>query len=234
MRVKFITACRNAASNIAELVGSVTSQEVGDWTLTLIDDASTDGTREEMRRAAAGDSRIEVIENDERKHALRNIVEAARAAHDDSVIATLDGDDVLCNPRTVGLLLGEYQRGADVVWTAHRWDTNGMNISGHMPDGVDPYAWPWVSSHLRTFRKTLIDGISDSNFKDTRGQWFKRGYDQALMLPVLKVASRRVFLPEVCYQYNINSSSIPVGERNWAERDQISTVNIVRARGFLR
>jgi hypothetical protein len=109
-----------------------------------------------------------------------------------------------------------------------------MNISGHMPDGVDPYAWPWVSSHLRTFRKALIDRISDENFKDTRGQWFKRGYDQALMLPVLKVASRRVFLPEVCYQYNINTSSIPAGERNWAERDQISTVNIVRSRGFLR
>ena len=234
MTVKFITACRNAASNIPSLVASVREQTSSDWTLTLIDDASTDGTRDVMRAASSGDERISVIENSERKHALRNIVEAARTADDDSVIATLDGDDVLCNAKTVSYLLSEYARGADVVWTAHRWDTNGMNISGHMPDGVDPYAWPWVSSHLRTFRKALIDRISDENFKDTRGQWFKRGYDQALMLPVLKVASRRVFLPEVCYQYNINTSSIPAGERNLAERDQISTVNIVRSRGFLR
>jgi hypothetical protein len=67
-----------------------------------------------------------------------------------------------------------------------------------------------------------------------RGEWFRRGYDQALMLPILKVGGRRKFVPEVCYQYNIDSASIPSSERNWAEMDQISTVNIVRSRGFLR
>jgi len=234
VRVHFVTACRNIRSNVDALLTSVIQQGDDRWRMTVIDDLSTDGTADAVEERASGVDRVRVIRNTERKHALRNIVEVSRDASADEVIATLDGDDSLCNPRTVSLLLREYEAGADVVWTAHRWDTNGMNISGHMPDGVDPYAWPWVTSHLRTFRKTILDSISDDNFKDVQGRWFRRGYDQALMLPVLKVGRRRVFLPEVCYQYNIDSSSIPVGERNWAERDQISTVNMVRARGLVK
>ena len=63
------------------------------------------------------------------------------------------------------------------------------------------------------------------------GEWFKRGYDQALMLPILSRTSSRSFLNTVCYQYNINSVSMT--ERSWEEHDQISTINIVRSRGFL-
>ncbi len=233
MKVHFVTACRNIQDNVERLIGSVQCQTAHDWHLTVVDDASTDDTLERLKSTSREDARISVVSNSERRHALRNIVNVARSLRPDEIVATLDGDDELCNARTVELLLREYDAGADVVWTAHKWDTNGMNISGHMPDGVDPYAWPWVTSHLRTFRAALLAHISDENFLNHRGEWFKRGYDQALMLPVLRVGGRRKFIPEVCYQYNIDSASIPASERNWAEVDQISTVNIVRARGFL-
>jgi glycosyltransferase involved in cell wall biosynthesis len=233
MKIHFVTACRNIASNAEALVRSVKEQTNSSWVHTIVDDCSTDETHDRLIFLTKDDSRFRVIKNDSRQHALRNIVGVARSFQEDEVVATLDGDDALCNPKTVDILTDAYERGADVVWTAHRWDTNGMNISGHLPDRVDPYAWPWVSSHLRTFRASLLSRISDENFINHRGEWFKRGYDQALMLPVLHVAERRAFLPEVCYQYNINSASIPSAERNWAEVDQISTVNIVRARGFL-
>ena len=79
---------------------------------------------------------------------------------------------------------------------------------------------------------TMIKDISDDNFKDVNGKWFKRGYDQALMLPLLSKTDKRLFLDKVCYQYNINSVSIK--NRSWEEREQISTINVVRSRGFLR
>jgi hypothetical protein len=148
------------------------------------------------------------------------------------VIATIDGDDMLCNDDTVSLLLDEYDRGSDVVWTAHKWDINGMNISKEMPAKVDPYSWPWSTSHLRSFRSKLMKTVSDENFKDVNGEWFVRGYDQALMLPLLSKTDKRLFLDKVCYQYNINSVSIK--NRSWEEREQISTINVVRSRGFLR
>ena len=77
----------------------------------------------------------------------------------------------------------------------------------------------------------MLKKIVDSNFKDTSGNWFKRGYDQALMLPIIHVAENRRYIDETCYQYNINSVS--VSDRDWAEKIQHNTVNLVRARGFL-
>jgi hypothetical protein len=101
-----------------------------------------------------------------------------------------------------------------------------------MPQNVNPYQYPWCSSHLRTFDARLLDAISDDNFKDHLGNWFERGYDQALMLPLLATATARKYIPEVCYFYKIDSVS--VNDRDWAERKQLGTVNMVRARGLIR
>ena len=101
-----------------------------------------------------------------------------------------------------------------------------------MPQNIDPYSCPWSSSHLRTFRSTLLKKINDKNFKNTLGEWFVRGYDQALMLPILHVGKKREYIDEICYTYNINSVSIPY--RDYNEMSQISTVNLVRARGFIK
>ena len=174
-----------------------------------------------------------MIENEEKKYALKNIIDVARKYQDDedAIIAVIDGDDQLCNDNTVSLLLDEYEKGNDVVWTGHKWDINGINISKDMPKNVDPYGWPWCTSHLRTFRSSLLSKISDENFKDPWGNWFQRGYDQALMLPLLKLTDNRKYIDEICYLYNIDSVS--VNDRDWAEMSQLSTINLVRSRGFL-
>jgi glycosyltransferase involved in cell wall biosynthesis len=232
MRVLFIVPCFNASKNIQNIVTSLMSQSDDRWSCIIIDDISSDNTFE-ISKSISSD-KFTTIRNKEKKYALRNIVETSRLYQDrdDIIIAVIDGDDQLCNNSTVSLLLDEYERGFDVIWTAHKWDINGMNISKEIPNNVDPYSWPWSSSHLRTFRSDLIRGVPDKNFKDCDGNWFKRGYDQALMLPLLSLTSNRKFIPDVCYQYNINSVSIE--NRSWEEKDQISTINIVRARGFLK
>ena len=76
--------------------------------------------------------------------------------------------------------------------------------------------------------------MKDKNFLDANEKWFERGYDQALMLPLLSLTKNRKYIDEICYLYNIDSSSIPKDERNWHEMKQISTINFVRARGFLK
>jgi len=232
MKVVFIIPCFNAEKNIVELATSLISQKDDRWRAIFIDDISEDNTHLESSKLRS--DKFCSIKNKEKKFALRNIVEVSRQFQemDDIIIAVIDGDDSLCNPNTVSLLIDSYKKGNDVVWTAHAWDVNGMNISKPIPQKVDPYAWPWSSSHLRTFKSSLIKQINDSNFKDINGKWFKRGYDQALMLPLLSISKSRMFIPEVCYRYNINSVSIK--HRDYEERSQISTINIVRARGLLR
>ena len=121
-----------------------------------------------------------------------------------------------------------------MVWTAHRWDINGMNISKPMPPNINPYQWPWCASHLRTFKSNLLKKVDDKNFMHPDGHWFQRGYDQALMLPLLFIAKKRKYISDVCYLYNIDSTSIPKDERNWCENKQHATINIVRSRGFIK
>jgi glycosyltransferase involved in cell wall biosynthesis len=236
MKLIFVSPCYNAEENLDNLISSVKNQSNDQWEHILIDDISTDNTWEKLNDTLGNDKRFTLIQNSEKKFALRNIVEASRnyQKNKDTIIGTIDGDDSLCNENTVDLILGAYDKGSDVVWTGHRWDINNMNISREIPSNVNPYQWPWCSSHFRTFRSTLLAKIPDKNFKHVNGMWFKRGYDQALMLPLLSLTKNRTYIDEVCYLYNIDSSSIPKDKRNWSEMEQISTINMVRARGFLK
>ena len=234
MKVVFIVPCFNAEKNLDNLSQSLISQNNEDWSCILIDDISLDKTAEKIKDIGSHDKRFHSHINKNKKFALRNVVETARLfeKRDDVIIAVVDGDDQLCNDETVSLLEEEYKLGSEVVWTAHRWDINDLNISREIPPNVDPYSWPWSSSHLRTFSSQLLSQVSDKNFKDLSGRWFKRGYDQALMLPILSLTENRKYIDKVCYQYNINSVSIK--DRSWEEMGQISTINTVRARGFLK
>lgn len=233
MKLVFVSPCYNAANNLESLIDSVKCQTDDRWEHVFIDDISNDGTFAKLESLVGDDSRFKLIKNTEKKFALKNIVEVARLYEDeeDVIIGTIDGDDALCNENTVKLVLSAYEEGYDVVWTGHRWDINGLNISKKMPANVNPYQWPWCTSHFRTFRSSMLKFIKDENFKDTAGNWFERGYDQALMLPLLSLTNGRKYIDEVCYLYNIDSVS--VNDRDWAEMKQIATINLVRARGFL-
>tara|TARA_B100000214_G_C23963992_1_gene626773 strand:- start:206 stop:934 length:729 start_codon:yes stop_codon:yes gene_type:complete len=233
LKVVFVIPCYNAESNIVRLGTSLMVQSDDRWSAIIVDDISTDNTWEAIQRLPR--DKFTTIKNKEKKYALKNVVESIQMIDDkDAIVAILDGDDSICNPDTVKLLIERYTEGnLDAAWTGHRWDINEMNISKSMPQDVDPYQWPWSSSHLKTFRSGLMDLISHKNFKNYKGEWFKRGYDQALMLPILYLANKFEYIDEICYRYNIDSASIPSEKREWSEMEQISTINFVRARGFV-
>lgn len=239
MRVVFITAARNAKANLVDLCQSIDSQHDDRWLHILIDDASDENLGYELKQQYPWiNKRRQVLFNDKRLYALKNIVETARIYEndDDVIIATVDGDDQLCNDDTVGMLIEAYENSnIDVAWTGHTWDVKPeMNISRVMPQHVDPYEWPWCSSHLRTFRSSLLRQVSDANFVDHKGEWFKRGYDQILMLPLLKVARQHQYIDKCCYTYRIDSCSIPLLDRPGTEIEQLNSIAYVRARGFVK
>ena len=225
----------NASPHLEDLIKSLQSQTNENWEAVLIDDMSNDNTVLVANHQTSGDKRITIVENKEKKWALKNVVENARNVNVKDIIAILDGDDAICNKDTVSLILAAYKDDdVGTVWTGHEWDINNINISKELPQEppVNPYEYPWVTSHLKTFRASLLHKIHDDNFKDMYGTWFKRGYDQALYLPLLYLSKKRVYLDEICYLYRINSNSMK--HRQWKEQDQLNTVKLVRARGFIK
>ena len=226
----------NAAPHVSELVKSLQTQKNKNWKAIIIDDMSDDDTIFMVNHAIGNDERFKFVVNKEKKYALKNVVENSllAAKKEKCIIAILDGDDALCNDNTVGLILDAYKDDdVGTVWTAHKWDINNMNVSKELPSNirVNPYEYPWVSSHLKTFRSDLLLEINQENFKDLNGDWFKRGYDQALYLPLIHLSIKRKYIDEVCYLYRINSNSMK--HREWKEQDQLNTVKLVRARGFI-
>jgi len=233
-KVVFVSPMYNASSHLSELINSISEQKNKNWKHIMIDDMSDDGSFDVACKLIRPHDQFEVRKNREKKWALKNVVEVAREFQDDSnvIIAVIDADDALCNENTVDLILKAYEDPeVDTVWTSHTWDINGLNISRDIPSNVNPYQYPWCSSHLKTWRATTLLGIHDENFKNLDGDWFRRGYDQALYLPLLYLSHKRKFLDEICYLYRINSKSIPV--RKWNEKEQLDTVRLVRARGFV-
>jgi len=233
-KVVFISPMYNASYHLPDLIESMKEQTNNNWEHIIIDDMSTDESYNIACRLTSDNDHFQIRRNTQKKWALKNVVDTAREYQDDPdvIIANIDADDSLCNENTVEILLNTYKaQEIDTAWTAHSWDINGMNISRELPKGVNPYQFSWCSSHLKTWRSSKLLEIDDRNFKDLDGNWFKRGYDQALYLPLLEISNERKFINEICYLYRINSKSIPV--RLLSEKAQMDTVRLVRARGLV-
>ena len=237
--IVFISPTYNASFHLSELYESLREQSNKNWSWVILNDMSNDDTLEIANNIAKSDElkRVTIVNHIEKKFALKGIVDYLQSnytsTHADTIVAIVDGDDALCNENTVDLVLKEYNNNQELeaLWTAHSWDINGMNISRDMPGNINPYQYPWVSSHLKTFKLGILQMISNENFKDLDGNWFERGYDQAIYLPLLHLAKSRKFLNEICYLYRINSNSLKV--RDWKEKSQMDTIRLVRARGYV-
>jgi len=233
--VVFISPMYNAKPHLKDLIESLKEQSNPNWRHIIIDDMSTDSSYEYAIEVSKDDSRIEVRKNKEKHWALKNVIKVAREFQErsDVVVAIIDADDALCNENTVDLLIKTYDDKTDTVWTAHSWDINSMNISKSLPENINPYQFPWVSSHLKTWRGSLLKGISDNNFKNLDEKWFQRGYDQALYLPLLYKSRKRLFIDEICYLYRINPESKKYEKQKQINIYQMNTSRQVRAQGFI-
>jgi hypothetical protein len=101
-----------------------------------------------------------------------------------------------------------------------------------MPDNADPYLFPWVSSHLKTFRKCLLNGVNDVNFRGSDGNYIRRAGDQAIYLPALHNSKKHVFLPRVMYHYTIKDTP-----ETYSTNDahfQREEANFLRNRGYVK
>ena len=92
-KVSVIMPCYNASAYLREAIESVRTQSYKDWELLIIDDGSTDDSREIATEYAIKDKRIQLIEqpNSGACRARNNGIEHAKGEY----VKFLDADDVL-------------------------------------------------------------------------------------------------------------------------------------------
>jgi len=211
-RFVFVAPMYNASDTLAQMLHSVCGQSYKNWKLILLDDVSSPEHKEKCRgiveRFASLDpdfsKKIEVVWNDEKKWEVANVLHGISKCEGDDIVCRIDADDWLTDLDALAIIDSAYhETKCEALWTAHRWSFSDKNISGPMSNDADPYLHPWVSSHLKTFRKYLLNEVNDTNYRGEDGNYIRRAGDQAIYLPALHKTKKRLFLPRVTYHYTI-------------------------------
>jgi len=239
----FVAPMYNASQYLNQMLVSIIGQSYENWKILLIDDVSTQKEKENSKKIidryqnflsdmGKDPQRIKVTWNENKKWEVANVLHGISLCNDEDIICRIDADDWLTEIDALACLNSLYQQtGADALWTAHRWGFTDKNISGPMTPSSDPYKHPWVSSHLKTFRKRLINEVPYENFTNESGELVKRAGDQAVFLPVLYKTQKRGYVPRVMYHYTIND--VPETYQTDDARFQRDEAVFLRSRGYV-
>lgn len=234
-KITVVTPFFNAQDYIEKCIVSVATQDYDNWQMILIDDACTDNSYDVVMRWLARQpeyikSKIEVRRNIENRGAVHNQVEAIRSLDKDDIVLLVDGDDALVtDPHVFDLYNNMFH--SDIEFSYGSCWSMADNISliaQPYPPEVKrnrsyreyKFNWGMPYTHLRAFRKSLIDDINDSAFQDENQRWFKAGGDNSVFYNLLEKANpdRINVVSDVVYLYNdknpINDYKVNSSEQN--------------------
>jgi len=209
-KFNIIVPFHNCREWIGKCIDSIKKQKYKNFTCILIDDMTADNSASIVNDKIADDGRFKLITNKTRKYALANIVEAIKGAEcdDEDIIILLDGDDWFASSRTLGKLCDAYEDNTLMTYGSYVYHPGGQK-------GVEPSEYSeeviktnsfrkvrWRASHLRTFKYKLWKNLDKNDLKDD-DKYYEMTYDQAIMLPLLEMASERSkYIPETLHVYN--------------------------------
>ena len=237
----FVTPAYNCQAAIAQTIKSVYAQSYDSWRMVVYDDVSSDHTAQVVEDASKFlnlGSKLQVARREEKYGEVRNTLDAVQTIEDDEVVCRLDAGDWLTDVDALRILDEAYrQTSAAVMWTKHRWAFTNHNISKQLdPAEPDVYKHPWVTSHLKTFRRDALHGINPNNFLDEEGEFIMIACDQAVFLPIMHKAyldkRLRVFVPLVMYHYSIDLKDPELFKSERSLRQKYSA-EWIRERGFI-
>jgi glycosyltransferase involved in cell wall biosynthesis len=178
----------NAASSLAKSIQTIRDQTLADWELLIIDDGSTDGTRDVLGQAARLDARVRVI--DQHHAGIVSALNRALSAAKGRLIARMDADDEAHPDRLAEQVQFMQQRpeigvaGSYVRFGGDRTTAAGYGLhvdwlnSLVEPEAIylnrfveSPFAHPSVM-----FRRELIDqlgGYRESAFPEDYELWLR-------------------------------------------------------------
>lgn len=202
--VSVVMAAYNAQAYIRDSIASVQGQTISDWELLVIDDCSTDGTRELVRTLAEADGRIQLVcnETNQGTAATRNRgFELCRG----EFVALLDSDDCWRPEKLEKQLALAEQTGAELIFTSYAI----MDAQGR-PCCRD-YIVPGQTDVKRQLRENVIGCSTVLLRREMVEQFhFSRAYyheDYVLWLEILRAGYRAVGVTDVLMDYRLHQNS---------------------------
>ena len=172
--IKIVSCFWNASNYVEKCINSVKSQTFKNYKMFLIDDMSTDSSKDIVKKLIEGDDRFTFIENTNKKFKLKNfddLIMDETLFDDEDIIVELDGDDWLYNENVLEIINKKYESNKNL------WLTNGSFVYSNGRIGFSGKANydsvrsdVFMFSHLRTWKTHLWRKIDESSFLDTNGE----------------------------------------------------------------
>jgi len=209
----------NCEKYIARCIESIASQDYENYKVILIDDASTDNTVDaiiDMLDSLPNEiqKKFTVLVNDKNQGAVKNQIENIRKiTNPEAIIMLIDGDDSLVNDNSIfSYFNGVYDDAEFTYGSCWSMVDNIPLISQPYPEEIKiskayrshHFSWIMPYTHLRTFKRFLLDGIEDSAFQDDDSKWFGAGGDGSVFYSLIENAdpNKVKCLQEIVYNYN--------------------------------
>jgi glycosyltransferase involved in cell wall biosynthesis len=241
----------NCAEYISRCIASVSTQDYHNYRHILIDDCSTDHSLDIITAELSAlpediMKKYTVILNNSNLGAVKNQIENIRALinNDDAIVVLLDGDDSLVNDNTIFSYYNSLYDGSTEFAYGSCWSMadNIPLISQPYPEHVKQnreyrnhhFNWILPYTHLRTFKKSLLNNIDDNMFKDDSGNWFKAGGDGSVFYALIETADPKKVkcLQDIVYNYNdinpLNDYKVNSAEQNINAHTIVKKANIFK------
>lgn len=168
----------NQCRYVTPALDSVLSQKYADFELLVIDDCSTDGTREIVAGRAESDRRIRLVENSRNLGMVPNWNSCLAAAKGEYV-KFLFGDDILATPDTLGIMVRalDADPAVSLVTSARALiDAEGRGLGETRPFSRDiKLSGPAVVARCLTAQRNLVGEPTAVMFRNRHAT---RGFDE--------------------------------------------------------
>lgn len=200
--VSVIMPAYNCEKYIDFAIDSVVRQSFSAWELIVVDDGSSDGTVDIVKKWAEKDSRIRLVSNPQNMGSAETRNAGARAASG-SWIALLDSDDAWREDKLSAQVDKISECGGDIIFTG----------SAFMDENNESYGWnlevPEEISYKKLLKQNLISNSSVLVKKDLFLKYNTSGgkditEDFACWLQILRDGGRAVGINEPMLIYRIS------------------------------
>jgi len=205
--VTLILAVLNERSTLPVLVDNFLQARPSGAEVVVVDDGSTDGTREWLQQVSQSDPRIRALYNPAAQTLTAAQCQGIRAAKGDFVVV-MDAD-LQHPPELVCQLVNELRNGADLV-VASRYTTGGEVVSRSDIRAIISFGAEWAARFMLPSSRRVMDPMSGffafrrSAYRDLDPRY--RGFKLLLYLLAMCQNRRVVEIPYV-FQPRDNGSS---------------------------
>jgi glycosyltransferase involved in cell wall biosynthesis len=218
-KITIVTPFYNSEKYIEKTIQSIASQDYDNYECFLINDVSTDNSLKVVLRTIQEfpqniRDKFKIINNFQNHGAVFNQINTIRNLPDNDIIMFIDGDDWLNYDNSIFDFYNNLYDGNTEFTYGSCWSLvdNIPLIAQEYPPEIKEdkqyrnykFNWGMPYTHLRTFRKYLVNDISDDKFQNENGQWYKAGGDNATFYNILENAdpNKVQCVQDIHYIYN--------------------------------